>query len=590
MIIQSVQLVVWHPATINDEYQLAKDSARVFRKSVAKLPRNFGRQLAKEFSEKYNQYGVVTAFKYLRERTSRALKVLKDYPLPKKALYRESDRNELANNIANHCYEILKGEKIKESSFESVLTQSDSLNIPEISYSEKLQKKYNELCEVTKKYKVTAPKICPDITESIEVAILRLTCSKWWSRRFEVQARHMRELMQIAAKRVNKKCPYVSYDGLSDYRTKQKQIEEFLNAFELVCEETEQTILLSDMALKSNANPEVRRTELMVRLRGMEELAKEKKQDAYFITWTVPAMLHGSSSKWVYNTPKEAQSYLCSQWAKARAKIARNGLKFAGARVTEPHKDGCPHWHMLIFVDGDNSKQLLSILKEYATEHEKAEIEGKESIRFDVKKIDPLKGSAVGYIAKYIAKNINAKHVQKENDFDSDLNLENSAERVRAWASLWNVRQFQFFGAAKVSVWRELRRLKNPKLMGRLAYIHDAADSGKWAEFQKLCEGQEIGLEYEVEEMAGEYGDALNRVVGVALHGVITLTRLLSWVKQKVSGEAVKSAEGIENGSSSWTRVNNCTVNSKNEKSGKNSGTGALKNRQIKIFQEKNEE
>jgi hypothetical protein len=562
MTLASFQLVEWHPATIKDEYHLARDSARVFRKSVGKLPRNFGRQLAKEFSEKYNQYGTITAFKYLRERTSRALKVLREYPLPKTALYREVDRKEIANNLAAHCYETLKSEQVPGADFESTLLQTDSLKNNSQSYAEQLEAKYYQLAVIAKKYKITPPAISADITESMEVALLRLTCARWWARKFEVQARHMRELMQIAAKRVNQKCPYVSHDGLADYRAKQAAMESFLNAFELVCEETEQVVLLSEMAAKSSADPENRRTELMTRLRGMEELAKEKGHQAYFITWTAPAMLHGSSSKWNYSTPKQTQSYLCGQWAKARAKVARKGLEFSGARVTEPHKDGCPHWHMLVFVSEDQAKELLTILREYATQHEKEEIEGNESIRFDVKKLDPNHpggGSAVGYIAKYIAKNINAAHVQKEQDNDSDLKLDSAAERVRAWASLWNVRQFQFFGAAKVSVWRELRRLKNPQLIGRLAYIHDAADGGRWAEFQKLCEEQTIELEYETEAQAGDYGDALDRVVGVAFLGVVTLTRLLTWVKQK-AGAAAKSAEGMENGSSSWTRVSNCTA------------------------------
>lgn len=146
---------------------------------------------------------------------------------------------------------------------------------------------------------------------------------------------------------------------------------------------------------------------------------------------------------------------MAKTWSRIRAEAKRREIGVYGFRIAEPQHDGTPHWHCLLFRKPEHASALKGIVRKHALKDCPNE-RGANEHRCDLKQIDSAKGSAAGYIAKYVAKNIDGAHVGE------DLHgkpAQSSAVRVEAWATRWGIRQFQQIGGAPVGVWRELRRV-----------------------------------------------------------------------------------------------------------------------------------
>ena len=510
-------------------------------------------------------------------------------------------------------------------------------------------------------------------TECYEIALLKMQCDKWWARQLKTLRRQFLELLEIATGQVgkdlyhDKKSNKFKRRGVSPYSSKQAQREfnfaqasgrQFLEMMELQSSDGDVIDLIE--AVKSGmANPANRRNELMLRIRETEELADEMGYVGVFYTITCPSRFHANSSKWNGETPKDAQNYLTQTWARARSKLNRRGLKYFGVRVVEPHADGCPHWHMMLFMPKNKVQEVNAILRWYFIQEDKNELydyygpiatrakvvtewvninthgvhvktvekcvsyragtkkselfktykqkrrewglkksQGKKakapskfyrtfSPRFDAIKMDKSKGSAASYIAKYISKNIDGYQLNDHEDAETGENLQEQANPVLAWASTWNIRQFQFQGSPSVTVYRELRRMRTAVNDEVIEPIRHAADSANWKDYVKLQGGMCIGRAanfksmYEITPQGNDYAEVVRRIKGVLtntdykavlkrslenVHNVIASTslktRLIEWTRQlKGTAEKLNAKDNTNVGVAdlSWTSGNNCT-------------------------------
>lgn len=457
----------------------------------------------------------------------------------------------------------------------------------------------------------------------VQGAIKRMADHQWWRRRLRAVQGRAIESEAIRLGYVGKREEVARQEIYASTLTTERRAQQKARnkkALEntTVTNQHGDEYTLAELAEKAVSNPVIRRGELMTRISGFEAVARGLGHIALFFTVTCPSRMHarktagkGSVENTGHDgtTPRQAQQYLSGMWAKARAAMARAKAGIYGFRIAEPHHDGCPHWHLLLFVAAECKDDVCRIFARYARSEDAGELSSKEAskARFMVKVIDDDEGTAAGYVAKYVSKNIDGGGYQVQGDLEG---VERSAftpsHRVEAWAACWGIRQFQQIGGPPVGVWRELRRLKASEEHGAtLSSARAAADEGNWSSYVDAMQGPlakrkdrplavaytRPGERYDAEK--GEaypapetrYGEEAPRAVyGVADLGAGSafVTRVYQWEVRCGGSEDKCSVEsGLNRGIGfggflgrgrgvslpvdvlafdlPWTRVNNCT-------------------------------
>lgn len=437
-------------------------------------------------------------------------------------------------------------------------------------------------------------------------AIARMTDPAWWRRALRKQHAQQVEGAAIRLGIVHKQhdC-YISDESLQRRIEQNRRNAAALEAT-LAINELGQQYTMAELAAKGTANKAIRRAELMTRISGFERIARDMGHAGLFFTITCPSRMHRMTTakggvidnpRYDGTTPRAAQEYLGQVWARVRAALQRRGVRLYGFRIAEPQHDGTPHWHFLVFHEGAHLGAMMAVITQQAMKDSPNE-RGAAQHRVDFKPIDWERGSAAGYIAKYVAKNIDGYKLDK--DLYGNDALETSA-RVEAWASTWGIRQFQQVGGPPVGPWRELRRVEevaedNPEFLkaahravNKLAVI-EGRDNASVA-WDHYCQAQggvfagrsyRIRISYGESKGLGKYGEPLApQPIGLEAKTVETYTpahmewmggkaeRVVNWFVKSVRhaweivskkaaqarGFFVQTAQPF----APWTRVNNCT-------------------------------
>ncbi|HDR2472566.1 TPA: replication endonuclease [Enterobacter soli] len=417
-------------------------------------------------------------------------------------------------------------------------------------------------------------------------AIARLINDEWWINQFKAQRMRWHEALLIAAGEVNKdRSPYASKTAIRDVHSRRQANLEYLKSCELENKVTGERIDLISKVMGSISNPEIRRMELMNTIAGIERFAAGQGDVGMFITITTPSKYHptrqvGKGDKKTVQlnhgwnetafTPKDGQRYLCRIWSLMRTAFKDNDLQVYGMRVVEPHHDGTPHWHMMLFCKPEQRKHITEIMRRYALKEDGDE-KGAAAQRFEAKHLN--QGGAAGYIAKYIAKNIDGYALDGQMDHDTGKPLTDTAAAVTAWASTWRIPQFKSIGLPTMGAYRELRKLPRGVSIAdefdeRVEAARAAADGGEFDLYIAAQGGanvprdsQTVRVARNVTDEVNAYEEDIERVVGIyAPHlgsELVHVTRTAEWriVPKLLAVEPLTLKSGI---AAPRSPVNNC--------------------------------
>ena len=447
-------------------------------------------------------------------------------------------------------------------------------------------------------------------------AIARMTDPLWHRRQLRKTHAKNVECAAIQLGYVNRaRQKYVSDESLKRRTQQNARNLEMLEATTATNEHGD-TFTLAELAAKGPANKAIRRAELMTRINGFERIANDLGHAGLFITITCPSFMHKWSTngkgKGVYEnqnyagtTPKEAQKHLATVWARVRASLSRRDIQLYGFRIAEPNHDGTPHWHLLVFHAVDAIETIKARIRHYALEiagHERGAVRH----RVDFKVIDGR--GAAGYIAKYVAKNIDGHKLQTDLCGGVELVADgmDTARRVEAWASTHGIRQFQQIGGAPIGPWRELRRVKDLpdsapdhltkawRAVNKMQVLEGRENASvSWQHYTQAQGGVFCGRRYLVRittqdtGQLGRYGEPLApKPVGVETTSQETYTpeHMTTARTGRAPGFASRTVQWLcpstrytwaigkkARASAPWTCVNNCTVPIENPAQAENS-------------------
>lgn len=282
-------------------------------------------------------------------------------------------------------------------------------------------------------------------------------------------------------RRVGNAQHYASLDLIKHRHKKEQNQKRFLKTHKITKDGKE--LFLEDIA----TTPHARASELFSRAKSLEELADAQGFTFAFFTVTTPAHMHINPSRgrnsWDGTSPKQASDWLSDNWAKTRAMIAKNDINYFGFWSKEPHKDGTPHMHGVIYAKTEDLDEIERCIN-YHFAHSKIAVDFK---------IGTSEAKPTSYITKYILKALGFdgnQTIEKLSDADFETD---EALALRASTLAWGYRRFGFFGTdSKLGLWREARKMKPHGVFTLLA---ETAQANDWKAFLDVSEGFKLYYE-----------------------------------------------------------------------------------------------
>ncbi len=225
----------------------------------------------------------------------------------------------------------------------------------------------------------------------------------------------------------------LTQNDLAVVREKLRKQNNFLEYSYITNDQTGQSFSLKECIISSNHNPDRYHAEIQNRINTLDREATNAGLIPVFLTMTLPSEFHEMKQRNgklipnpLYNgtTPKEAVKILTKQWAKLRQDRSLKELSKHQRmyyRVNEPHKDGTPHTHILLFIPKDRIEKV-------ETAFNRLFLQVGNKFEKHIK-------SASSYIMKYINKTLPLSKKEKLTETEHYLNAWYIKHRINRFCS-----------------------------------------------------------------------------------------------------------------------------------------------------------
>lgn len=306
--------------------------------------------------------------------------------------------------------------------------------------------------------------------------------------------------------------------------------------------------------------PAMRRAKNGVWTSAVERIGKEQGLHSAMVTLTLEPEWHSSPSRekppsakqkagkkpaprWNGATPEQCRQEFGKRIQRVRRDLDNIGIKLTGKKIPEPHASGTPHYHVGVMYRPALIRQVQAIFLRYFPMKMRVRIGGKEEkkdiiiesedwalagisrrpyhknegAQIDWSVVDPKKGSLFSYIAKY---------EQKYEQEDVAPDAPRAAHAAEPWRRLWRFHRSDWWGlpGSSWTAWDEFRRLNEAPEDEYLAKCWRLARLGTPESCYQYIQATgglacapsgEIELQIWTEDGENEYGETIERVVGV---------------------------------------------------------------------------
>ncbi|WP_120008427.1 replication endonuclease [Teichococcus vastitatis] len=318
-------------------------------------------------------------------------------------------------------------------------------------------------------------------------------CPRWQRRHIRTEVRRAQAWLDCALRLVGPASPAVSRFTLGAWRQVQARSLAWASATVVRFESGDEVPLAEVQACSRKS----RRAQMYAVVKGMEHHGDEHDMQAFFITLTLPGDYHpftagaramdGSYPHARANDdwnpalgPRAQWTQLQKRWEWIRARLAKYEplREYFGIAVPEPHKDGTPHLHAMVWLPKyiehkerrlGTAMVLRGILRDLAPDRQaRLEIVRKRPDRRRTDGTMKRYASPASYVMKYVLKSLDDEETMSAG--------REGAERHRAWASSRGIRRMRLVGVhGSLRIWQRLWTSPDDELLPRRAAMARAA-------------------------------------------------------------------------------------------------------------------